>query len=255
MPQTLVLEDVVSSAMESALQGVWTAMPAQVESYDAALQRANVRVTVKVASVGEDGERDTASVAVINAVPVVHAGGGGFRCVFPVAHGDTVLLVFASRSIDTWLGQGGVVDPTFDHHHDISDAIAITGLRDFGHALTHAPSDHASIGHDQGATIELRQSEIAVGGDTGKEPTLKGTTYRSAEDSYFSALNLLLADLAAAIATLAAATPTLTGGPTATAAFNTAVGNAATAATAFSSAVTAFNAGAAGYLTSIAKVV
>ena len=118
-------------------------MPAVVESYDARLQRANVQITVKSSSIREGGERQAETVAVINAVPVLHAGGGGFRAVFPVTRGDTVLVVFASRSIDQWLTKGGIVDPAFDHHHDVSDAIAITGLRDFAHPLANAPSGRA----------------------------------------------------------------------------------------------------------------
>jgi len=192
MPQTLLLEDVVTSAMDVALQGVWTAMPARVESYDRVLQRANVQLVIKPAYVAEGGERQTESVAVINAVPVVHAGGGGFREVYPVSRGDTVLLVFMSRSIDQWLAKGGVVDPTFDHHHDISDAVAITGFRDFAHPLTNVPSDHASIGYDTGATIEFRQNEIRIGADLGTQPTFKAT-------SFLTAFNTLVAAIATAV--------------------------------------------------------
>jgi hypothetical protein len=253
MPQTLVLEDVVASAMDASLASVWTAMPAVIESYDANLQRANLQIVVKSGSVGEDGERITETIAVNNSVPVIHIGGSGFRSYFPPARGDTALLVFASRSIGAWLAKGGIVDTGQDHHHDLSDAIAIVGLRDFAHSLKNAPSDHASIGHDEGATIEFRQSEIRVGGDIGTQPTIMATSYRSHEDTYFSAVNALLTDLAAVVSTLATAAPSFTN-PGGVAAFTAAVAALATAISSFAGVVATFNGASSTYLTQVAKV-
>jgi hypothetical protein len=174
MPQTIELADVVASAFDVALQGVWTALPGVVQSYNAGRQTANIQVGVKNVSVAEGGEDLVEAIAVLNAVPVLHVGGAGFRAVFPPAPGDTALVVFCSRSIARWLLQGGVVDPGTAHHHDLSDGVAIVGLRTRKTALTNAPADHASIGHDAGATIEFRQNEIRVGGDTGAQPSFHG---------------------------------------------------------------------------------
>ncbi len=230
MPQTLVLEDVVASAMDVALQNVWTAMPATVVSYDSTLQRANVQIGVKIGNVREDGERAAVTVAVINAVPVLHAGGGGFREVYPIRKGDTVLVVFTTRSIDTWLAKGGLVDPHFDHHHDLSDAVAIAGLRDFAHPLVNAPTDRASIGYDTGATIEFHQNEIRIGSNIGTQPTLKATTF-------LSELNTLLAAIATEVG--------VSGTPA----------TAAAAGTAITAAIGVFNTALPGAITTVAKVI
>ncbi len=204
MPQTLVLEDVVASAMDAALQGVWTAIPGRVESYDPVLQRANVQPVIKAGSVGESGNRQVESIAVINAVPVLHSGGGSFREVYPITRGDTVLLVFCSRSIDAWLTQGGIADPRDDHRHDLSDAVAIVGLRDFTRPLKNVPTDRASIGHDSGATIEFHQSELRLGSDSASSAVV----VQDALDDFQSALDAATATLvgpaAAALAALSA---------------------------------------------------
>lgn len=213
----------MNTATENSLQDVWTAVPGTVESYDATKQRANVRLGVKTVTVGEDGDVDTDEVAVLNSVPVVHPGGGGFRAVFPVQRGDTVLVVFCSRAIDRWLTNGGVVDPQTSRHHDPSDAVAITGLRDFGHVLSNAPSDHMSIGADTGATIEIFQNEVRVGGSTGVQPTVKLS-------SFMTAFNTLIG----AIATAVGSVP---GGATAGSAITTALSTFDTSASTFTTAI------------------
>lgn len=218
----------MASGIEAVLQNLWTAMPGIVQSYDAAKQRVNVQVAVKTTSVGEDGELRQEVVGVLNAVPVVHLGGSGFRSYFPPARGDTCLLVICSRSIDTFLNQGGVVDSFFLHRHDLSDAVALVGLRDFAHPLKNAPTDHASIGHDEGATIEFRQTKIKVGGDTGTQPTVMA-------NSFFTAFSTLITAIAAAMAA--------SGAPNATA-----------SGTAITTALSTFNTSLATYLTTVTEV-
>lgn len=234
MAQTLSMEDVVASAMDGALQNVWTSMPGRVESYDPSLQRVNVRITVKSPTVGEDGAPNVQSIAVLTAVPVVFPGGSSFRFIAPLQAGDTVLLVFCSRSIDKWLLKGGIVDPGFTQKHHVSDAVAIPILRDFAHPLKNSPTDHASIGHDEGATIEFRPGDIRIGGDTGAEKTHRGETYNSALNTFLTALDVYLAAIVAALPVPAAV---------------------AGATTTYTTAHTTFISAAAAALTTIAKVV
>lgn len=189
MGQTFVLEDVVASAMDVALQGVWTSLPGIVDSYDAAFSRANIRVAIKSQSIAEDGDSQVEEVAVLTAVPVMQPGGSGFRSYCPLQQGDTVMLMMSSRSMDQFLAKGGIVDPTFTHHHHISDAVAFSGLRDFAHPLKSAPKDHASIGYDEGASIEFRPSEIRLGGESATEPTFKANTYMTAFDILIAAIS------------------------------------------------------------------
>lgn len=219
MGQTFVLEDVISSAVDTVLQGVWTALPGIVESFENP-SRANIRAAVKSAYINESGDPITEEVAVFTAVPVMQPGGSGFRSYCPLAKGDAVMLVMSSRSMDQWLAKGGVVEPGFTHHHHISDAVAFTGLRDFAHPLKNAPLDHASIGYDEGATIEFRPSEIRLGGDSAVEPTFKANTF-------MTALNTMLAAIGSAVGSVPGASAAITA---ATTAFDTAVNGALTVA-------------------------
>lgn len=198
--QTIELSDVLTSAIDSVVRGVWTAMPGRVESYDSTTQSANIQLTVKSGFIGESGQRDTENIAVLNGVPVVFLGGGGFRTVYPVAVGDTALVVFASRSLGEWLQRGDVVDPLTDHHHNLGDGVAFIGLRDRRNALVNAPEGRMSVGADQGATIEVRSSEIRLGSDNASSAVV----VQSALDTFMAALTNAIASLASSPVSAAA---------------------------------------------------
>jgi hypothetical protein len=62
-------------------------------------------------------------------VPIVFPASGGFLLTLPLAAGDEVLVVFASRCIDSWWQSGGVGRPMEARMHDLSDGFAIPGPR------------------------------------------------------------------------------------------------------------------------------
>jgi hypothetical protein len=93
-------------------------------------------------------------------------GSGGYRITFPVAVGDTGLIVFSEASLDKWLVSGGTVDPADDRRHDLTDAVFLPGLRDFGHALASAPTDRATFGKDDGLQIHVDGSKIRIGSNS-----------------------------------------------------------------------------------------
>lgn len=229
MAQTVELPDVIASAVEASLSGVWTALPGRVERYNASNQTANIQVMVQSGSTGESGDRVVETVAVLNSVPVVHLGGGPYRQVFPVASGDTALVVFCSRSLSQWLVRGDIVDPATDQHHSMADGVALVGLRDFKHSLQSAPTDRMSIGNDSGPSIEISASEVRVGSNTGTQPTLLATTF-------LSDLGILLTAIATQVG--------LTGGT-----------GSVGAGSAIGTAVATFTNAASTYISSIAKVV
>lgn len=151
MTATPSLPTVLRGAAAAALRDVRVALPARVETYDPSTCQVSVQPLVADGAVDETGERFTDRLPVINGVPVVFPGGGGMRITFPIAVGDTVLLVFASSSIDRWLALGGEVDPLDDRRHHIADAIAIPGLVDFAHASP-ASSSAAVL---EGSNVQL----------------------------------------------------------------------------------------------------
>lgn len=164
------LAAVIRRALDARLVDVHTAVPAEVLEYDAATQKVTAQPLLRRAYWDESGERIAEKLAPIPGVPVAFPGSGGFRVTFPVVVGDTVLLVFSEASLDKWLSHGGDVDPVDDARHELSDAIAIPGLRDFGHALGDAPTNRMSMGYDSGPTIEIDESEVRLGSNGANDP-------------------------------------------------------------------------------------
>ena len=165
------LGEVIRDAIEAYLADTHTSLPGKIVSYNAALQQASVQPLIKRGWIDEEGNRQSDSLPVVNNVPIVFPGGGGFRITFPIQSGDTCLLVFSSGSLDTWLSKGGEVDPNDDRRHDLSDAIAIPGLRPFSSPLATAHAAMATVGSDAGvAQIHFNPAEVLIGG-TGALPT------------------------------------------------------------------------------------
>ena len=216
--------EVIVKAIESHLAGeLHVSMPGRIERYSSATQRADIQPLLRRVVIGEDGSRIAYRRAVVPNVPIMFLGGGGFRTTYPVAVGDTALLIFVDVSIDRWKTTGNEVDPGDDRAHSVTDAVALVGLR--ARPWTSAPGNVATTGMDGGPVVEYSATEIRVGG-AGAQPTILAPAYRAAE-------NLVLDAIATAIAAIPG------GGP---------------AATALRAVITTFKAGNASYLSTIAKV-
>jgi hypothetical protein len=212
------LEQAIVEAIRAQLVQLHVAMPARVESYDAATRKCSATPLIRRGVVTEAGVRTTELMPVIPDIPVVMPGSGGARVKFPVSRGDTVLLVFADGSLDRWLVRGGEVDPGDDRSHTLTDAVAIPGLADF-----------ASAG-DAATHIEVTDLKIDLGGGA-TEAAIRGTAYRTAEDILLTALGVFATSIGGAVPGQAGAAATL------------------------NTAITTFQAAAATYLATKVKVV
>ncbi len=143
-----------------------TALPGKIVKYDESTQKADVQPLIKERYTDESGAQQSRELPVIPSVPVQFPGAGGYRITFPVAVGDTGLIMFAEASLDKWLVSGGTVDPADERRHDLTDAVFLPGLRDFGHALTSAPTDRATFGKDDGLQIHVDGSKIRIGSNS-----------------------------------------------------------------------------------------
>lgn len=225
--------DLARRAVRIALEQLRTAHPAQVLKWDAAAQRVDVQPLLLDVYEEEGGARATQKLPVITNVPVVFPGAGGFRLTFPVKVGDTVLLVFAERSLDTWLAKGGLADPVDVRTHHLSDAIAIPGLRSFADPLGPVRADACTLGEDDGAQVVVKDGTVHLGEHDANQALLLGTSYRAAQAQLHALVKAALTAAAAGFTDLAAKLPTTAGTAT----------PAAAACTAAAAAVDAFEAG------------
>lgn len=163
-PNSPTLWEVIQHLVNEIVASWFTALPARVESYDPATQSCSVQPLLKGRRRGEAGEDIVENRAIINSVPVVFPGGGGFRITFPIERGDTVMLVMSTFSLDRWKARGGVVDPEDERRWDPSDAVAFPSVRDFTRSWVDVPTDGMSIGGDAGPAIKITSTDIQAGG-------------------------------------------------------------------------------------------
>lgn len=120
--QRLLLDDRQAS--------MWTAMPGIVQSVDFDAMTCEVQPSIQGQIQDETGTIQNVNYPLLVDVPIVFPSAGGFLITFPIATGDEVLVIFASRAIDSWWQSGGTANrPVEARMHDLSDGFAIPGPR------------------------------------------------------------------------------------------------------------------------------
>lgn len=143
--------------------------------------------------------------------PVFTLQGGGASVQLPIAVGDTCLLLFADRNLDSWYLNGNEQPPLDGRLHDLSDGVALVGLN--WAADTTLPPPSATE-----ARLILKDGTTKVGLQAGK------ITVQNATQDLLTVLTNLTTALATLNAAIAAmTTASITGGvPQAAAAANAA---------------------------------
>jgi hypothetical protein len=118
-------EESLRLALENSQSQIWTAMPAIVQAVNLTAQTLSVQPSIQGVTSNPDGSTQAVNMPLLVDVPIVWPRAGGFALTFPVAVGDEVLVVFASRCIDAWWQGGGVGAPAEARMHDLSDGFAI----------------------------------------------------------------------------------------------------------------------------------
>ena len=99
-------------------------------------QTADIQIALKhVINVDPDGTQTLKERPLLVSCPVIIMTGGAGHLTFPIVQGDTCIILFNDREIDNWLALGGVQVPTSVRTHDLSDGIAIVGLRNTQNAI------------------------------------------------------------------------------------------------------------------------
>jgi len=142
------LAETLDGFVQRRLAEINVSIPGRVVSYDASKQSASVQPLIQRAFIKEDGTRGVENLPIIQAVPIAFPGAGSYGFTFPLTKGDTVMLLFSQASIDRWRATGGLVDPLDDNRHDLSDAVAIPGLRSFNEATDQVADAAVIFGPD-----------------------------------------------------------------------------------------------------------
>lgn len=139
-------EESLRMALEDFQSQIWTALPGVVSGVDLEKQTVSVQPSIQGSVSSEDGSTQSVNLPLLVDVPICWPRAGGFALTFPVKTGDEVLVVFASRCIDSWWQSGGVGAQAEVRMHDLSDGFAIL-------APTSQPKKIASV---SSANVQLR---------------------------------------------------------------------------------------------------
>ena len=178
------LTDLLHDFFEHRTFTMHISCPGIVEDFDWKTSMATVQPAIRLEF--EDGR--ILEPPLIPGVPVQFPRGGGFSATWPIIKGDTGVLIFADRSIENWLLQGGVKDATDPRRFDINDAMFIPGINPFSVASKAENGDDVLFVFD-GKKIRLKkggpvqiESDVEIKGglkvsksvDVEKDVTAKG---------------------------------------------------------------------------------
>ncbi len=157
------MNDVNNQAIDTALGNMRVATPGRVT----AVGNGTVDVQPLIKIKTEEGHE---SAPLLVGVPVVQPAAGGYTITFPIAAGDTVLVVYQDRAIDGWAEKGDEGNQVEYRAHHPSDAIAIIGL----FSPTNAPKSTSGgleiegggtkITLDPGGTLEITSGAVNITG-------------------------------------------------------------------------------------------
>lgn len=163
MSGKVTLYDAIDSHIKRFSNTLYTALPAIVESYNAAKQTVDCKPTLNMTTnYGQELPMPT-----LKDVQVMFPSAGGGILSFPIKAGDNVLLVFSKNSIDMWKsGKGTPVKLDSKRSHSISDAIAIVGLHTATNNLAPNPDD---------VELKFKDNSITLKSDGSVEVKSKST--------------------------------------------------------------------------------
>lgn len=128
-------DEAIRVAMRGLQARIWTALPGEIVSFDAAKQTAVIQPTIQYEATAPNGSVTLLTMPVLLDCPVIFPRGGGCVLTFPLAAGDECLAVFASRCIDSTWQSGGVQPQAELRMHDLSDGFALVGFNSLPHAI------------------------------------------------------------------------------------------------------------------------
>jgi phage baseplate assembly protein gpV len=157
---------------DSIFQGLRVALPAVVKAFrtgpPAVVDIVAASKELFQLNTGSDSAVSLQTVSVnlplIQDVPVLVPSAGGWSLTFPIKAGDECLIVFSDTALDAWLQNGGVDnEPISCRRHDLSDAVAIFGLRSTPRGLPSYSTSSAQLRNDDASVvIDLAPAGITI---------------------------------------------------------------------------------------------
>ncbi len=138
-------DELLEEVLRANRDGLETAMPGRVVSFDAARNTVSVQPQFRRQLPNQDGTVDEEDLPVLQDVPIGWMSGMGGTCylTFPLQAGDTGMLCFAARDLGPWRSAGEAIAGGDQRRHGLGGAWFVPALRPIAGALA-AAKRHAS---------------------------------------------------------------------------------------------------------------
>ncbi len=134
----------------------------QIQSFSTDDQTAAVQILIKtVVSENTDGTRVLQERPVLLKVPCFVLTGGAAYLSMPIQAGDECIVLFNDREIDNWFSAGGSQAPTSARMHDVSDALALVGIRNLQRVISDYLAAAVRLSLSTSTRITLTEGQIA----------------------------------------------------------------------------------------------
>lgn len=160
-------EEALRVALDGRMASVWTALPGIITKVNFDAMTCEVQPAIQGIITNPDGTTKNVNLPLLVDVPIVFPSAGGFILTFPMKADDEVLVIIASRCIDTWWQSGGIGLPAEARMHDLSDGFAIPGPRSQPKKVSNISAENVQLRNDEGDTY----IEITPGGKVKIEAT------------------------------------------------------------------------------------
>lgn len=148
------LSDLLDRLKREVLRDINCVKIGTIQSFNAVTQEVEVEIAfTQVTSTSVTGVQTYATYPLLLNVPVLFPCGGGFTLTFPITVGDECVVLFNDRQIDAWLASGAGLPPPTSRAHDLSDGIAIVGVRNLTRSLASVSTNSAQLRSDDGTTF------------------------------------------------------------------------------------------------------
>lgn len=170
------IEESLRLALDNKQSQIWTAIPAIVNSVNLSSQTVSAQPVIQAQTINESGEITNTTLPLLVDVPICWPKAGGFALTLPVSVGDEVLVVFASRCIDSWWQSGGIGVQAEVRMHDLSDGFAILAPTSQPKVLNNVQSDGIELrNYSRSTYIKLKDDGIEIKGNITHQGTVLHT--------------------------------------------------------------------------------
>lgn len=151
----------IRSALKGWQTGIWTAMPAILQKYDATKLTCQAQPAIQAQVRSSSGSISNQTLPLLVDCPVVFPGGGGYVLTFPLAANDEGLIIIASRCIDAWWQNGGIQPQAELRMHDLSDGFFLPGVFSVPRVPSNIATDRVQLRSNDGScSISLESGHV-----------------------------------------------------------------------------------------------